>query len=352
MGISGRGVMSSTGRLVPIRTEPKTMDNYAAVIHQMQEFGIEFRDKDLPLVVDAPRSKGCGQKGKYWYKLYSLRPAVGGSVITGSFGKYGSDQREKIKIDWTPINEVERERRARERAAAKAAADQARQAEADLAAMGAADLWRCARKFGDSPYLAKKGVVGECCKFLPGGELVIPLLRYDMPREQALRAVQRIKADGSKLFTKGFAKAACSLRLGDVQDGMVVLVCEGYATGLTLRMACSRELAVYVALDAGNLQHVVQLVRELHPNSRILICADDDYRTRDPITKQLNNPGRTAARAAARATEHCDFFMPVFAAATRLQKDTDFNDLHARQGLEAVSRQLDVVLRAMRSKYG
>ena len=332
------------------------MDNYAEVVHQLSEFlagfGHELRSKDLPLVVDHPKSKGCGTKGKYWYKLHSFRPDSGGSLITGSFGKYGSDQREKVAIDWKPINQAERDRQKAERDAKHAENARQRQQMADFAAMGAAELWGRASKTGTSPYLAKKGVVGECCRFLPDGSIVVPLLRYDLPRDQALRAVQTIYPDGSKLFTKGFAKAACAVRLGDVQPGHIVLVCEGYATGLTLRMACAHGLAVYVALDAGNLQHVVPLVRQLHPQCRILIAADDDWRTVDPVTKRLNNPGRTAAKAAAKATEHCDFFYPVFAAGTRQPKDTDFNDLHARQGLEAVSRQLGVVVSAMRSKYG
>jgi putative DNA primase/helicase len=328
------------------------MDNYEEVVHQMREFGIEFRKQDLPLVIDSPRSKGCGLKGKYWYKLHSFRPDAGGSLITGSFGKYGSDERQRIQIDWKPINEAERQRRADQAKAEKAAADATRQAEAELAALDAADLWRRASKFGESTYLTRKGVVGESCRFLPNGELLVPLLRYDYPRETALRAVQRIKPDGSKLFTKGFRKNACSVRLGDVQPGFIVLICEGYATGLTLRMATDRQLAVFVALDAGNLQYVVPLVRELHPESRILICADDDYRTRDPINKRLNNPGRKAALAAAKASVGADIVYPIFSAATRREKDTDFNDLHARQGLEAVNRQISAVVQAMRSKYG
>lgn len=332
------------------------MDNYQQVVHQLGEFlqgfGHDFRSgKDLPLRVDTPKSVGFGTKGKYWYKLTSFRPNSGVALIRGSFGKYGSDQRERVEIDWQPINAAERERIKAENDAKRAANERLRAEEAELAAMGATDLWRRASKTGQSNYLTKKGVVGEACRYLPNGELIVPLLRYDLPREQALRAVQRIKPDGSKLFTKGFAKAACSLRLGDVLPGYIVLICEGYATGLTLRMAINRGLAVYVALDAGNLAHVVPLVRQLHPESRILICADDDWRTRDPVTKALNNPGRTAAKKAARATEHCDYVYPIFDAATRGPKDTDFNDLHARQGLEAVSRQIGMVVAAMRSRY-
>lgn len=328
------------------------MDNYESVVHQLQEFGVVFRPKDLPLRIDTAKAVGCGKGGKYWYKLYNFRPRAGGNVITGSFGKYGSDHREKVAVDWKPMDDQERRQQAAELAAKQAHQAAERQREAELAAMDAVGLWRYASPQGTSAYLERKGVVGECCRYLPDGSLVVPLLRYDYPREQALRAVQRIWPDGAKRFTAGFLKNACAVRLGDVQPGMVVMVCEGYATGLTLRMATDRQLAVYVALDAGNLQHVVPLVRELHPESRILICADDDHLTRDQFTKQLNNPGRTAARAAAKACTHTDYVYPVFAAATRQPKDTDFNDLQARQGLEAVSRQLGVVLQAMRSKYG
>lgn len=327
------------------------MDNYAEVVHQMQAFGVEFRDKDLPLTIDAPKRKGCGAKGKWWYWLRTFRPDAGGCLVVGAYGSYKTGERQKVEINWKPLADAERLRLSAERAAAKLKADAARQAEAELAALGAADLWRRASKEGSSPYLDKKGVVGEACRYLPGGELLVPLLRYDKPRDQALRAVQRIKADGTKLFTKGFSKAGCAVRLGDVLPGQVVLICEGYATGLTLRMATQHVLAVYVALDAGNLQHVAPLVRELHPESRILICADDDYRTHDHAG-ELNNPGRTAAKAIAKQVQGCDLLWPIFPVQGRGPKDTDFNDLHAAQGLEAVSRQISAVLHAMRVKYG
>ena len=327
------------------------MDNYAMVVHQMEEFGVEFLSKDLPLAIDAPKRRGCGKKGKWWYWLRTFRPDAGGCFIVGRFGSYKSGESRKVEIDWKPLAEAERTRLRAEREAAQARADAARAAESELAALGAADLWRRAAKEGASPYLVRKGVTGEACRYLVDGTLVVPLLRYDLPREQALRAVQRIKPDGSKLFTKGFAKPGCAVRLGDVEPGRVVLVCEGYATGLTLRMATDHQLAVYVALDAGNLAHVVPLVRQLHPDNRILICSDDDWRTRDPRTMALCNPGRTAAMKVAKLVPGCDVLWPVFTRATRAPKDTDFNDLHARQGLDAVARQLVAVLLAIKAKF-
>lgn len=326
------------------------MDNYAEVVHQMQAFGVMFKPKDLPLTIDAPKRRGCGIKGKWWYWLRTFRPDSGGCFIVGRFGSYKTGESEKVDVDWQPLNDAEQKRRQDEQAAAQTAAAAARQAEADLAALSATDLWRKASKTGSSPYLQRKGVMGEACRYLPNGDVLVPLLRYDWPREQALRAVQRIKPDGSKMFTKGFAKPGCAVRLGEVDPGFIILVCEGYATGLTLRMATGHTLAVYVALDAGNLQHVVPLVRALHPGSRILICADDDYRTRDH-TGALSNPGRTAARKVAKTVVGCDLVWPVFPAAGRGPKDTDFNDLHQLQGIDAVTRQISSVLGAMRTKY-
>jgi phage/plasmid primase-like uncharacterized protein len=109
---------------------------------------------------------------------------------------------------------------------------------------------------------------------------------------------------------------------------------------------------VFVALDAGNLAHVVPLLRALYPRTRILILADDDWKTRDPGTMELTNPGRTAARKVAKLVDGCDFVVPIFDAATRAPKDTDFNDLHIRQGLDAVRRQLAGVVAAMARIYG
>lgn len=325
------------------------MQNYDSVVHQMEAFGIEFKANDLPLTVPTPKRKTCGVKGKYWYWLQIFRPRAGGEYIVGKFGTYrhgGSEQ--KVEVDWAPLSEAEKKRLADERKAAEQRAMQAKAEAAELAAMDAAQLWARASREGHSPYLERKGVQGEACRFLPDGTLVIPLLRYDRPRAEALRAVQRIQPDGFKLFTKGFAKTGCALRLGRVEpDTWLVLICEGYATGLSIRMATERRFPVYVALDAYNLQWAVGILRDLHPQQRLLICADDDWLSEDHEGK---NPGRRRARLAAKTTPACDIVWPVFEVATRQPTDTDYNDLHLRQGLDAVSRQLGAVIRAIRGR--
>lgn len=319
------------------------MENYQDVVHQMEAFGVEFTPKDLPLQIPTPKRKTCGKKGKCWYWLQLFRRRDGSEYIVGKFGTYkhgGSEA--KVEVDWKPLSDEERERMRREREAAAARAQEARDMESHLAALNAGDLWARAYREGRSPYLERKGVEGEACRYLHDGTLVIPLLRYDKPRAEALRAVQRIRPDGEKLFTKGFSKSGCALRLGQVdQSTRVVMVCEGYATGLSIRMATSRRWPVYVALDAYNLMFVVEILRGLHPDVHLLVCADDDWLSEDHDGK---NPGRRKALKAARTTPSSSIVWPVFDPALRQEKDTDFNDLHAREGLEAVERQLLRVL--------
>jgi len=347
-----RGKPPTAGRKCGASSRPPDrtlMDNYHQVVHQMEEFGVEFMPKDLPLVIDAPKRRGCGKKGKWWYWLRSFRPDAGGCFVVGRFGSYKTGESVEVEIDCARWPMPSGCACAAERAAAELKADEARRIEAELAALSAADLWRRASRTGTSPYLERKGVTPEACRYLHDGSIVVPLLRYDFPRDQALRAVQRIFPDGAKRFTKGFAKPGCALRLGDARPGFLVLICEGYATGLTLRMATDHQLAVDVALDAGNLAHVVPIVRSLHPDCRMLICADDDL----PHARPHRRPQQPWAnrgpgdRPPGGGLRHRVAILPEAGQA----KDTDFNDLHQLQGLAVVQRQLSGVLQAMEAHY-
>lgn len=341
------------------------MDNYQQVLLQMAEFGIELLDKNLPLKVDTSKRVTCGKGGKDWYRLYEFRPDAGGSYLTGSFGTYrhGGDWR-KVAVDWAPLSEAERKRLAAERLAARAVADAARQVEIDFARGSAADQWRQGARTGLSAYLARKLVEPEACRFMRDGSILVPMLRYDLPVAERLRGLQRIHSEQrldsrtgealpAKVFTKNFDMPGCALRLGEVvADSNLLLVCEGYATGLTLRMALDRAVPVFLAFTAGNMENVVPLLRALYPQCVMLICADDDWQTRAQFTGELTNPGKTVAKKMAKATARCDYTYPIFAAETRQPKDTDFNDLHLRQGLEAVRQQVAGVVGEIVRLYG
>ena len=310
------------------------------VVHQMLAAGLDM--PPLPLQLDG-RPKRFGPKKNHWYCLREDRTQAGTYVVLGSFGNWRGDERHRVEVDWRGISEAERAELQQRRQAQAEADQQARRDAAALAAMCAQELWHQARPTGISGYLHRKGVEPEGCRFLPDGSIVVPLLRYDEPREQALKALQRIWPDGVKRFTKGFQKPGTCLRLGHVVVGEPILICEGYATGLTLRMAVDKRLPVVVALDAGNLMPVAELLRTMYPGSRLLICADDDYMT-------TGNPGREKAHKAAKAVADCRYTWPVFRPSNRGPKDTDFNDFHAREGLNVVQRQVHHVLPKMGSE--
>ncbi len=305
------------------------------VVGQMLAAGLDMPPQ--PLSLNTAKRVYFGPKKKQWYRLREIRTQAGSYVVVGAFGDFKHGVCQKVDVDWKGIGDAERAELQAKRQAAEEAARRQRAEAAALAAMSAGQMWASAAREGTSAYLQRKGVEPEACRYLPDGALCVPLLRYDEPRETALKAVQRIYPDGAKRFTKGFAKPGCCLRLGHVVVGEPILICEGYATGLTLRMAIARRLPVVVALDAGNLLPVAELLRALYPQSRLLICADDDWQT-------PGNPGREKAHKTARAVERCAYTWPIFPPRNRGPKDTDFNDLHARAGLDVVRRQLRHVL--------
>lgn len=347
------------------------MENYEDVVRQMRAYGVVL-DRDLPLVVPTVKRRTCGPKKKCWYYTQEFRRADGRRFVVGAFGSYSPKLATelglpgghvKIEVDWKGLSEEEQERMRVEREAAAAAAAEAKAEAARMAAMSAGELWALMARDGRSEYLQRKGVQAESCRYvarlmrlarrdprdtpfvLPPGTLVLPLIRYDYSREEALRGLQFVKPDGFKIFTEGFGKTGCAIRLGTVDASTrVVLICEGYATGLSIRMAIGHRWPVYVALDAYNLAAVVEILRKLHPDQRLLICADDDWKSKD---HEGTNPGRRKAWKVAKATSGCDIVWPAFDVSTRQEKDTDFNDLHHRQGIESVERQLLRVLTAI-----
>lgn len=300
------------------------------VIHQMLAAGLEMPPQPLDL---SGKVRRFGPKKRQWYRLREHRTQAGTFVVVGSFGDWRGGESHRVDVDWQGISNDERAALQAQRQAQAEREAQERAEAAARAAMTAAQLWAAASPTGTSAYLQRKGVEAEACRYLRDGAIVIPLLRYDLPRDQALQACQTIRADGTKMFTKGFAKPGCCVRLGHVVVDQPILIAEGYATALTLRMATQRRLPVFVALDAGNLLPVAQLLRALHPQAPLLICADDDWRTD-------GNPGRDKAHQASRAVDDCHYTWPIWARLPRQAKDTDFNDLHLSAGLHVVQRQM------------
>lgn len=194
-------------------------------------------------------------------------------------------------------------------------------------------MWDSASRQGHSAYLIKKNVQGESIRYLNDGSILVPMLDYSQ-QPAVFVGIQTIKSDGTKLFPKGVSKSGSACRLGEHSD-MLIMVCEGYATGLSLRMATNYGLAIYVAFDAGNLLKVVKLLRDKYQKHAILVCADNDQKTK-------GNPGIKSAKKAVKNLIKGDVIYPIFAPNDKLS--SDFNDLHNMRGIDAVRRQLKPVL--------
>ncbi|WP_081801502.1 PriCT-2 domain-containing protein [Herminiimonas sp. CN] len=301
------------------------------------EFGDAARDTWLDWS-SASEDFNAGSASSSWRSFKD-----GGKIGIGSL--FSEAKAEGFVFDRADIvvspEKLAADKKVREERAAKSESD--RLARAVAAANRAQSQWRTAAVDGTSPYLERKQVNAESCRFLPDGGLIVPMMRYDFDKP-VMVGKQAIAADGTKKYSGGMDKHGAACRLGAVPvDGDVLLVVEGYATGLSVRMAVQTRHPVFVAFDTVGLLPVAKILRAKYPHSRILFCTDDDYLTGDA--------GRIKAQAAAAAVGNAALVLPAFAAARRADKKdeslpylTDFNDLHVHESLNAAQQQLLVAV--------
>lgn len=233
-----------------------------------------------------------------------------------------------------PLDPAERKRRETERAEREARERANETARHEAAAVEAERIWQAAQLApADHAYLVRKGINAGSLRLYRGdlhigkaacdGALVVPV--RDVVGK--LWTLEFILADGQKRYLPNGRKAGGFATVGDVAGGatpMTLLIAEGYATAATLAAVTGNVAAV--AFDAGNLKAVAKALRELYPKARIVLCADDDCRTK-------GNPGLTNARAAAGAIGGF-VAVPDFGD-DRPADAKDFNDMAAHLGVEA-----------------
>ncbi len=186
----------------------------------------------------------------------------------------------------------------------------------------ASSIWESANKNGieEHSYSVRKGIKPSIARTTKNGKLVIPVRDINW----LLHGLQFISKDGTKKFMSNTAKRGNFALLGKRQDiTSELLICEGWATGCSLRQAT--KLPVVVAFDAGNLKAVAEAWRHMFLKIKIIIAGDDDHATK-------GNPGRIKATEAAKAVKG----IPVFPDFVDASGKTDFNDMHQEQGLSAV----------------
>ena len=162
---------------------------------------------------------------------------------------------------------------------------------------------------GEHAYLKEKGFADVAGLVLPDSALFVPMRHW---KTNALQGAQIIRADGDawgKKMLPGMRAKGAVLRLG---NGREAILCEGYATGLSIEMAARRlclSASVLICFSAGNLAHVGSLL-----SGRRYVFADND----------------PAGIKAAQGLPYCMSPVP----------GEDANDLHEREGLVSVCKLL------------
>jgi len=196
--------------------------------------------------------------------------------------------------------------------------DVAQKARRDDPRQKAETIWKSAEAApAEHPYLVAKGI-GAHGSRLHGGALVVPM--YKGP---VLTSLQFIEADGRKRFISGGETKGCFSPIGKLSD--TICLVEGFATGASIHEATGHGVAV--AFSAGNLKHAAKELRDGFPDTRIVVCADDDAEIE-------GNPGFSKAREAATLIDAL-LAVPDFGT-NRSPEVSDFNDLHTLLGPAAV----------------
>jgi len=275
----------------------------------------------------------------------------GDGIPAGAFGSW----KDGATHNWcakghNELTDEERSQIATRMAEAKAARENEERERQGQAAALANLLWKEAVPADDShPYLLKKGVRaygirtatwvkcnddGEEWLRVPGS-LLVPLYLSN-GRIVSLQAIFPDKNNPmgrDKDFMPGGRKRGAFHLIGTPPvEGETIVVAEGYATAASIHDAT--RWCVAVAFDAGNMVSAAEELRAMMPTANFVIAADND---RWSSMGDIDNPGVHFAERAAYAVRG-RLVVPQFEDLDG--RPTDFNDLHVREGIDVVQRQM------------
>lgn len=263
--------------------------------------------------------------------------------VTGWNWQTGEMKTVWLKEDRTPEDKRRfAERRAKDEAEERRKAARAAQIAFNLVA---------AARQSTHPYLARKGFPDELpltldaeqvrdiagfadrngeffpADYLVGGKraIVVPA-RID----RKIASVQLIWEDGTKKFLAGGAMGGASHRIA---TGAATWLCEGYATGLSLRAALRglhRTDAILVCFSAANIVKVAHSIE-----GRCFVAADHDL----PPKSNPDQFGGIGAGEFFARQAGVPYAMPS-------EPGTDINDLHVAAGVFAVQRLVSDLVRS------
>ncbi len=192
-------------------------------------------------------------------------------------------------------------------------------------------FWEFSSRHGESDYLKRKKVGAYRIRFREnqyGKVAVIPMI----DGQKSLRGYQILNSNGSKVFAKGVQCSGLFHPLIKLTDGLPVGIAEGYVTAA----ACLEltGMPMVAAFTSENLEQVVIVIRQVLPNSPVVIFADND--------RHLNeNKGVICAhRAIKRYKENSRVLVPNFNGKPCTRDYSDWNDLVRAIGSEEVLKQI------------
>ena len=202
----------------------------------------------------------------------------------------------------------------------------------DVAANRAALIWSNAKPAPQKhAYLVQKGIKAHGMRMHGNGQLLVPVCLEG----REVISLQFIPSDSNlkKKFLSGSRTKGGYYCLGKIEDAGTLCIAEGFATAASIHEATG--YPVVIAFNTGNLGQVAKTMRDKRPESTIIICADDDVDTK-------GNPGMTYANKAA-LTVGAKVAYPDFGH-QRPEGMTDFNDVAAHVGLEAVKQAINAAI--------
>ena len=185
------------------------------------------------------------------------------------------------------------------------------------------NLWEEAIPATSHPYLESKNIKPHIARTYNDNWLLIPVVDAD----RHLTSLQTISPSGKKTFKKDGRIAGCYCPIGYEGQAKIILICEGFATGATLREATN--LPVIVAFNAGNLRPVAETIRLENPTSIVVICADNDHLNKG------NNVGLIKGEQAAKQASGL-FVFPSFSANDEGSDFNDFAQIHGKGIIQSI----------------
>ncbi len=213
----------------------------------------------------------------------------------------------------------------------------------EASARASDDVSRWIDATDEHPYLQAKRVKAHPGVKMDGaGRLIIPFQNAD-GKTQTYQSIGPAP-DFAKRFLKDGAKRGTFFQMRGRPDQ--VFICEGYATAATV-YAATGGATVIVAGDAGSLTEVAKIQRNQFLGAQIFIAGDNDAFTL--VAGVPVNAGITKGAEAAKAVNGVLLY-PTFNEADLMAHPkgapTDWNDLAASSGIDAVREQIEATTRA------